>query len=200
MIFGKSHIRQIILEEMNKSDNNEKIKSLISSFASELKNVYQDLKSDASNQKTNSKQDINEEGTTLLAISVVAALPKILDLAGKFALKFESLLGKDIGIGLLMWADDLHHAYMGIIKFILNALPSYRKAPPDVQKEVADTIFIVIIGILTAASAKTLLTAVSNLSLSIAIPVEVMLVKIKSGEIKEYLNKYVVNELQPYTK
>jgi hypothetical protein len=194
MIFGKSHIRQIILEEMNKSNNNEKIKSLMNSFASELKNISQELKSDTSNPDTGDQQEV-EEGATILAISIGAALPKILNLASTYAAKFGAL---NIAAGLGIWAEKIHHLYMGIIKSILNLIPSYRKAPPDVQKEIADTIFIVIIAMLTGASAQALVTAVSQLSLSIVIPVEALLIKIKSGEIKEYLDDYTTSSLKSY--
>jgi len=194
MIFGKSHIRQLILEEMAKSNNNEKVNSLINSFASELKNISQDLKSSASNPSSDTKQEV-EEGVEILAISIGVALPKILGLASKYAAKFGAL---NIAAGLGIWAEKLHHLYMYIIKSILNLVPSYRKAPPDVQKEIADTVFIVIIAMLTGASAQALASAITQLSLNIAVPLEAILIKIKSNEIKDYLNDYATSKLKSY--
>lgn len=196
MLISKLQLKNIILEELNKEVNDQKIQSLANSLASELKNLSQELKSDAADSNVDGTKDV-KEGGTILAISIAAALPKILELAAEYATKFK-FIDINVSVGLGMLAQDLHHIYIGVLTNILKLIPSYRRAPKDVQKEIADTVFIVIVAMLIPASAHALLATITQLSLSVKIPIEIALLKIKSGEIKEYLVDYTQNELKHY--
>lgn len=188
MKITRAQLKQIIKEEMQAMAKQNAIS--INAMNAEASSILRDIEAISAQQiaaNQNPQQKIGE-AAGLVAFSIALAVPKLLSLAGKFVNKFDGPEGA-------RWFEEaghkVHAAYIKAIIKVLTLIPQYRKAQPQIQKKIAEMVFIGIVGIMLGASAIGFveqLTTMSNVPLGVT---EGILSAIKQGEIRQYLIKQI---------
>jgi hypothetical protein len=185
-------LRKIIQEELHdlKKEQQEVQSSTaqVGSVANQLLGDINALANQiASQQKSQAKPDgqqIGEAGA-VLAFSVALAIPKLLSLAGTFSKKI--LKKEEAAKWFEESAHKVHHAYIAAIMKVLSLVPQYKKAKPEIQKKIAEMVFMAIVGVMLGFSVSAFaeqMATMSNLPLGV---VEGILTAIKRNEIQAYL-------------
>jgi len=150
-----------------------------------------------------SKNGKLNEAVGFMIAGLIAALPKLIELLGKFVSKAGSLLGsfgfKKGEDKLKAWANKLTHAghglhkiYLKILKGALYVVPGFNQFPDLVQDKIVEVVYIAIVGYLGFMAGAGMIDALEKASW-ITFGVEGLLGAIKAGEIGQWVASTVAS-------
>ena len=154
-------------------------------------------------EKLTKEGKINEEIGTLLVLSILAAMPKILKHLST-AIKWASKLSTG-GAGV-PWIDKFankianvgeawHHGYIDMVAKLLKLIvPGYKEAPHDVQEKIAETVWMAIVAGLLITSGAGALKAAQSGQAGLA-GLETALAAVKRGELAGWLESQLAMAL-----
>lgn len=125
-----------------------------------------------------------KESAALLGLSIAMAVPKLLELAGKLAGKLNM---KNAADWLQHSGHAIHAKYIQAINFVLKAVPQFRKADPQKQKQVSEMVFMGMVAIMMGVSGVGFAKQLAALTSIPVATAEGILTAVKAGEVAPFL-------------
>ena len=206
----KSGMKSIDGEIQKKLEDEDEVQSVIDDnpeIEKLAKECYIRTKSRALNE-SHHKQLIKEE-PILLAIGIVMAVPKLMEIIGKVTKIVSKALGGEgkAGEKLEHVGHALHETYLKAIVQLLKGMvwiknqisKNKTNVPDELYVKIAKVIYLVVVATLGGVSAMGAINAISGAQLPMSI-VESILAAVKSGEVRAELGSIITSVVSTVIK